>query len=500
MPIRHSIARQEPATADCTGNSLDKSVWIAVTFYAAVFGITLVCAMLIVAPGDRRHIWRLTFFGLAAACIKIWLVQQSPQWHDIPPDATNYMLHAQAFAEHWKSLAVDAQAHRLQGLLAINRTNQHVLWNAGSEYAYSSVLGTHEWLYAAYLAVWQLITPQWDAWAIYSNAALAAFFPAAAFGIARCLGASPGTARLAAVLALLDPSAAVNGAWLLKDTAASWLALAALWAGGELIKQPRWRMVAILSIAGALLGGVRFAAFVAILCASACVLPPLLAGKKTRHRLAALQLSIAAGIALLCFSVLYFMPISMARMQNPVTALTTPLVGQDQTLAAQRGHAAADETVVNWREYLKENPLLGMSRSVARTLFAPYPWVAFTHGLDYKTGVELYYPGAAFWALCLPGIFWAFMLHIRRPTPEFLFCAAVLCALLFAYVVFMGEWSTRQRVFMLPVFFAFAAMGWTNLWRIWRNWLQRRGKRDAHFELAPEKPDPVSQPHTINYQ
>lgn len=55
----------------------------------------------------------------------------------------------------------------------------------------------------------------------------------------------------------------------------------------------------------------------------------------------------------------------------------------------------------------------------------------------------------------------------------------------------------RHHVFMLRVFFAFAAIDWTNLWR---NWLQRRGKRDARFELAPEKPDPVSQPHTINYQ
>jgi hypothetical protein len=40
----------------------------------------------------------------------------------------------------------------------------------------------------------------------------------------------------------------------------------------------------------------------------------------------------------------------------------------------------------------------------------------------------------------------------------------LLAALLAAYyTIWLGEWSTRQRVFILPALFVLAAMGWTQL-------------------------------------
>jgi hypothetical protein len=42
---------------------------------------------------------------------------------------------------------------------------------------------------------------------------------------------------------------------------------------------------------------------------------------------------------------------------------------------------------------------------------------------------------------------------------------ALLGVLWCAYTIFLGEWSTRQRVFMMPVFFAFAALGFDSLMR-----------------------------------
>jgi len=461
---------------------LQASDWISATaLYAAVFGITVACATMLAARADRRLVRQLTLWGLVAACAKIWLVQQAPQWHDTSPDSITYQLHAQALAAHWQGLPIDAKIHQLKGLLSFHDANGLGIWPANATLPYSAVLGTHEWLYAAYLAIWQLIASDWTAWATYSNGALAAFFPAAAFGIARCLGASARTAKFAATLALLDPSAAVNGAWLLKDTVAGWFALAAIWAAVRLIGQPHLQTVIIFAVAGGMLGAVRFAAFAAILVGVACVLPILL----SKGRWAAVIHLAAATVAGLCiFSTVYALPVVSERpvVQDPLLVLGTILAAQERTLAATSDHPAADSTVVEWRSRFLDDPLKAVTTSVARTLFAPYPWVALTHGLDYKNGIELYYPGVLLWVVCLPGIAWALVLLMQKPVEEFLFTAAVICALLGAYVIFMGEWSTRQRVFMLPVFFAFAAMGWADLRIRWGRW--RRAKINP--SKAPE--------------
>lgn len=104
-----------------------------------------------------------------------------------------------------------------------------------------------------------------------------------------------------------------------------------------------------------------------------------------------------------------------------------------------------------------------------------YPWVILTDGLQFQSGIELYYLGVVLWIVCLPGIFWAVGQALRHPSFPAAFVGLVLGACLVAYILFLGEWSTRQRVFMLPIFFALAAIGWADLVRPVRYWKSQTG-------------------------
>jgi hypothetical protein len=401
--------------------------------------------------------------GLVVACLKIWLIQQTPQWLDTPLDAMKYQLHAEAMAAHWQGETVNSVRYGLDGLWELRGIRD---WLPSSTLAYSTVLGTHEWVYAAYLAVWAWITPDWSTWAVYSNAALAALFPAGAFGIARGLGATTKVAALAGTLTLLDPSAAVNGAWLLKDTLACWCLIVVIWGTLAILRQPRIGLVVLFGGALGVLGAVRFLGVAAVVLAIVVLLPALLV---RRRYLASSSLLTACLCGMFLFPALYSFPAAGTGtvLARPIVAVQTIISGQADTLEASRkadmASSAVDGTTVDWLARLSESPPKALATAVARTLFAPYPWVALTGGLSFHNGIELYYLGVVLWIFCLPGIFWAIGKAMRHPSFPYVFIGLVMMASLTAYVVFLGEWSTRQRVFMLPVFFALAAVGWADL-------------------------------------
>lgn len=198
---------------------------------SASFSLVVLAAWFLAPLKERRTVLLLVMLGLVVAASKIWVVQQMPQWHDIKPDAITYDLNAQAFAEHWSGNAASGESHNLRGLLALYAAGVHgPEWVPGDKLTYASVTGSHEWLFTGYIALWYWLGEATQASVILSNALWAAFFPAAAFGIAHSLGASRRVSLAAAGLALLDPSAGVNASWLLKDTLAGFLAMAALWA------------------------------------------------------------------------------------------------------------------------------------------------------------------------------------------------------------------------------------------------------------------------------
>lgn len=441
-------------------------------FIALLMGVGITVAS-VAAREDRKSVVAWCLLGFLVSCFKVWLVLQTSQWLDVSPDSRQYQLHAQALAMHWQGEPVDAVSHKLHGFLASWASGHGRVWEPQMDLAYTSVLGTHEWLYAATLGGWRLLTDDWFFWATYSNAALAALFPAASYGIARCLGASSRVASAAALITLLDPSASVNAAWLLKDTLAGFFAVTAAWGVLRTLRAPDESAPLILFTAAAGLASVRFAGYAALIFGIAIVSATLLA---RAQRQALKHLSVCVVGAIVLFGALYSSPKPMT-FQSFLAATILPITAQETTLNATDGDREEDPAVAGWQARWKENPAQATIISVARTLFAPYPWIAVTHGLSGVNGIELYYPGVILWILCLPGILWGIPLSLRHTPREGLFLACMLGALLGAYTLFLGEWSTRQRVFMLPVFYCYAAMGWHDLYLRSSAFLNsRRGK------------------------
>lgn len=428
----------------------------AILLYAVVFGIVLGTALILARRGERRLVTVLVLVGLAVSAGKIGLFQQAPQWHDTNPDSITYDLNARALALHWAGEDVPAEDYRLRGLDA----HQKPVWTTEERFTYGQVHGSSDWLYVGYVAVWYALAGADQDVAIFSNAALAAFSPAAAFGIALALGASRKLALGAAMIALVDPSSGINASWLLKDTLVGFLAMAALWAAVVYARDRRGRFLIVLAIAVGLLGATRFVAFGALLIALA--IWSVWALRRLEYAPSIAMIAVIV-VALLLRAWLVSLPQSAVSTEAAVSGVVLTAQAGLETLKATRGAENADETVLRWKDALQENPLLAITKSVAHTLFAPYPWVAAHPGLTWKSFSELYYPGVVLWMAMLPGVAFAIAHFARRRDQGAWIVLVFLAVLLAAYTVFLGEWSTRQRVFALPAFFAIGAIGWSLL-------------------------------------
>ena len=427
----------------------------AIGLFLGLLAIVLATAVVLAPRRERRIVALFVAAGVVAAFGKITLFQQSPQWHDTNPDSFTYDFSARAFALHWQGQDVSVREYNLRGLQARGRE----VWGAAEVVSYSAVFGSREWLYPAFVGVWYWLTGPDAKRAIDANAVVAGFFPAAAFGIALALGAPRRVAVAAGLLALVDPSAGVNASWLLKDSLAAFLAMAALWAAAAWMRERRWVLPVLLGIGLGFLGIVRFVAFAALL---AVVIMVGLWRLRRREFASMIGLGLAVAMALVGFDLLYHVPqLAFLPLPNPVGAGVT-------TLKAEQGDIGADEAVLRWKAALRTNPGLAMVKSVAHTLFAPYPWVAIHPGLTWRSFSELYYPGVLLWILCLPGIVVAIVAFLRRPNEAAGIVIGFLGLLLGVYIVFLGEWSTRQRVFALPAFFALASVGWHHAFARWK--------------------------------
>jgi hypothetical protein len=443
--------------------------WQAALGLATVSFCVVVVTGLMLAPRDeRRTVLMFVMLGLVASALKIWIFQQAPQWHDINPDSITYDLNAQAFAEHWRGNAVDGQSHNLRGLLAFHAAGIHgAEWAPSDRLTYGGAIGAHEWLFTGYIALWYWLGEATQTLAIWSNALWAAFFPAAAFGIAHSLGASRRVSLAAGSLSLLDPSAGVNASWLLKDTLTGFLAMAAIWAVLAYLREGGKARLGIAALALSGLGGVRFVAFLALVIAAGLVSVWLLVSDKSLSRgLAIVGIVFSAWLANSLIAQAPHFSFTGGGTINTIGALAVPANTVSQgfvVLRSNHGDVTADDSVLSWKDDFAEKPTYAIVRSASRTLFAPYPWVAISPGLNWISFSELYYPGGVLWILCLPGIFVALVRGLQQREPGFWLLALFLSALVAAYTIWLGEWSTRQRVFALPAFFALAAMGWAQL-------------------------------------
>ena len=442
--------------------------------YIILFCLTLFFVLgiaLILAPKGNRRIVSILVLAGALICLgKIAIVQHTPQWRDIPPDSITYHLGAEALSQHWDGIDVDALDYHLSGLEA----RQESTWKSESTLAYTSVFGSREWLYSGYVGLWYWIAGPSTDWVIISNAAWAAFFPAAAYGIAFLLSGSRKLSWWSAGLALIEPMSGVNASWLLKDTLAGFLTMAVLWAGIDYLRSQRKATVAILLLTLSLLSTVRYVSFLALLAGLGLVGVWLIV-RKTYKPAVVLLISTMGAVTLTGY--LYQMPVSTARSLPTARSVPTarsaqeilgavfvsPIGAAGQTLVARHGDAY-DEAVFSWKEAFKADPVRAVFKSIMHTMFAPYPWKAAYPGLTKRLANELYYPGMLLWIVCLPGIFVAAARAFRDDyDPAWWLILFYLGFMLTAYTVFFGEWSTRQRVFVLPAFLVLASIGWHNI-------------------------------------
>ncbi|GFM66533.1 hypothetical protein PSCICJ_26510 [Pseudomonas cichorii] len=419
----------------------------------------------------KKNIVYWTLIGIFLGVLKSLIIRITPQWLDAPIDSLTYKLHAEAIYMHWTGLPVDAYAYKLSGYLNGWSGIYGPIWLPDATISYTGVLGTHEWVYSAFLASWQFISNDWVNLATLANAIIAGALPAAAFMITRGLGGSVKVSHLGALLVAIDPSLAINSSWLIKDTLAAFLSAAVIISTCSLYKRPSIKLTIILALSLGMLAGIRYAAFIAFGVAFFGLIV-VLAFKKSQAR--ALAFSLASVLALTIWGGIYFSAsVNEPLNENKPSLVQTPsqlllatsglLQGQAQTLTADKGESGADKSVIEWRAYLQDSPVKAVLRSIVRTLFAPYPWTAITQEITGKNHIELYVFGTFFWVLTLPGLFIGMIIASKQGIKAyvlFLFLAIMTAA----YIIFFGEWSTRQRIFMEPLFFSFAAIGWHKIW------------------------------------
>lgn len=429
-------------------------------FTLAIFTIFITWFTLSLADKEvKKSILSWMLLGIIVSIFKNLLVQITPQWSDVPVDSLTYQLHAEALYLHWSGHPVDAIEYRLAGYLNGWESMYGRYWLPESEISYSGVLGSREWLYAAFLAI--LNTAADNNSAILANALMAGAFPATTYLIARELGGSAKVCHLAALFIAVDPSTAINSAWLIKDTLATLISAVTIIAICKLCKGPSLRFTLILALSLGLLAGVRYVAFISFGVVIAGLVSYLIF-KKSKGR--TICFSAASIASIFICGLLYIAPATNISKSEVSLSIINPLQAQATTLKAKEHEAGADESVIQWRSYLIEHPVKAVVRSIARTLFAPYPWSIFQKKITGTNHIELYLLGSLFWiTIALPGIFIGMVSASKSSFP-----AVVLIALLITisapYLVFFGEWSTRQRVFMMPLFFSFAAIGWKQIW------------------------------------
>ena len=222
--------------------------------------------------------------------------------------------------------------------------------------------------------------------------------------------------------------------------------------------------IGFLALITTVVVGVRFVAFLVLLIEAEVTSVSVLICDKGRSRcLAIFAVVFSAWLASgLVAKAPHFSFNGPEESINLIHALAKPAITVSHGVSALRlsqGDPTADDSVLRWKDALVESPVYSIVRSAARTLFAPYPWVAISPGLNWVSFSELYYPGVVFWILCVPGVFAELVSGLQQRELGFWLLALFLAVLVAAYTIWLGEWSTRQRVFALPAFFAFAAMG-----------------------------------------
>lgn len=435
---------------------------------ATGLGLVIILTLVLTPKNERRTALILVLTGLLCSVLKVWLIQKAPQWYDSNPDSATYIKNATAFALHWNGAAVEISSYGLRGLRALNEANLHPpQWNPSASVPYSNVIASHEWLYTAYIAIWFYFTDATESIVISSHSLLAAFLPAAAFGIALTLGANRRVGLIASVLVMADPSIGVNASWLLKDTLVAFFFTGAVWAIAVYSHQRRRVFIIIGAVLLCLLGIVRFAAFLGLIIA---IMMVAMWFSKSKAYKTAVDLMAVAAFAWLAQGILASIPFQDTESSNYQTlayrAISTPINvigGGVGVLKMDEADRDSDGAVNAWKNELSENTTISIAKIIARTFFSPYPWRAIYPGLTWESFLELYHPGTLLVIACLPLFFYGLATTTKNREMAAWIIFIFLMSQFAAYAIWHGGWSPRQRVFVHPIVFVFAALGWSKL-------------------------------------
>jgi 4-amino-4-deoxy-L-arabinose transferase-like glycosyltransferase len=418
---------------------------------------------------------------------------------------------------HWQGWEVDAKEYALPHLASENRD-----WLPTDSESYEYVFGSRHYLYQIYVGTIYWLTGPDQLTVILSNAVPLAATAPAVYCASNLLFENNTLAALAASLTLVDPSFSAAGAFVMRDALVVFLVAITLWAT-VLVSQGRVSHYrSIITLVAALLGLIVLRQHVALAFGLAAVLVMFFAyerGRTTRLLLVlaltflgsiilyssfSLQ-SVFTGVAFLVVAVLvvFFvrnrgrtkrlllvLALSFLVFSVIVAALYAPVLyrqgaeeirnvaqaagsvlsanqlavqGAVETLLTSSNESSEsqdDQAVHSWIQTLREDPLLAITKTVAHTLFAPYPWVPFLEGgLHYQNSVELYYPAVVLWIIGLPFLIVALWRLPLRESPELLLIMLWLLLIVLEYIVVYGEFSTRQRVFMMPLLWILIAFG-----------------------------------------
>ncbi len=420
--------------------------------------VVLTLVMFLAERQDRRLIIKLMFIGFVLSSLKFFLISLFPQHGDLPVDSLVYKLNAQAIYMHQNGAAVDPYAYKLNGFLNYHLTSAAQEWGAKDVLSYSDVIGSYEWLYPFLLALHIYLGSQWQEWAMLTNLLLSSMMPAIVWLIAKEFGAPPVGRWLGAFAMALDPAVAVNSSWLLKDALATALMAFSILAYTQFYNNPRKRQLVILFVSLVGLSMVRFIGYVALV---SSIMVVLFLGReiiKKRWLCSAVLLSVFVA-----FPVCYFAP---QFEQSPVRVFDktfSRIYAPVATIKANSTEKTFDPAVEAWSQRLESGLIQAALHSAVRTILAPYPWDLRPSRMTWVSHTELHALGSLLWFPVLPFVVMGFFIILKRRSFIDISIFLTIVLLVFAYTLTLGEWSTRQRAFMNPIFFAIFGLGVTKI-------------------------------------
>lgn len=414
------------------------------------------------AVRERPAVDIIFLLALLAYTLEILFVQSLPAWSDSFPDSQVYDANARALVMHWHGITVNAEEFSLSGLMG----KDIKFWLPSDKYDYASVLGMSRYAYQVIVAVIYLISDGSRVTAIFANAPLLAGAAASVYLLSCCLFDRRVAARYAVLLVILDTNFAVWGSVLLRESFLVFLVVLGLLSLVKLFKGigSPWLQLTLFTGISGLLSLVRFNAIFAMLFAGLIVFGIGIWRSSPRKFLG------FAGVLLLGFGVIKLFLVIVPAIEHSLPGKVFSeqmgffLNSGQPFVSAIHGQVNSgppvDSVRQEWHDALREQPLwLNGIKAVSRSIMGPYPWVAFTHGVNNTNFYELMYPGMTLWILCLPAFFFALWRLPMANNPALQICLIWLGTVSIIYIIGYGQFEPRARLMAMPILWTMAAQG-----------------------------------------